>query len=134
MDNAGGVTARPIKAGDQTGLDWIETGYEDNRDRSRGRFRSTRCRGAFARCNEGNLAADEISGEFRQSICVILAPTEFNGDVALLDVTSLAQAPAKRRYKACASLLRAWVEIPDHRHRPLLRPRRQRPRRRRGAE
>src|SRR5262249_54186529 len=59
-----------------------------------------------------------------------------DGKVAALDVAGLAQTLVK-----CANKLREWFEIArptveksDHRHRRLLRTRRQRPRRRRAAD
>src|SRR6516225_5516457 len=63
-----------------------------------------------------------------------LRPTEFNRDVLTLDKASLTQAAPERFHKWYVRSGRRAVEKSNHRHRRLLRPRRQRPRGRRAAE
>jgi hypothetical protein len=66
----------------------------------------------------------------RQPFQPVLRPTIFNRDVAPLDEATLAQARAKCRDAACASLLRTGGEIANHRNGRLLRPRPHWPQRR----
>src|SRR5262249_35116776 len=54
--------------------------------------------------------------------------------VCAFDKAAFAQAAAKRLLERWGRDLPSSGEITDHRHRSLLRPRRQRPRRRRGAD
>src|SRR5262249_38855205 len=67
---------------------------------------------------------------------VILAarPTVFDADIAVFNIAGLIEALTER---VQAELVLGWglaAEISDHRHRRLLRPRRQRTRRSRGAD
>ena len=82
-----------------------------------------------------NAATDQIAGEFRQPIELIVGPARFNRDVAALDESSSYEAPVKcgdsgSRFRGCAHM-----KIANHRHRRLLCARRDRPRppRRRAA-
>ena len=86
------------------------------------------------RGDHGDLPANQFGRQRRQPIELTLGPAVFNRHVLALDVACLLQALAE-----CAQTIRVrrqamWVEEPDHRHRRLLRPRRERPRRRRAAE
>src|SRR5262245_27707346 len=63
-----------------------------------------------------------------------MCPPVFDRDVLPLDVTGVTQASVKSREKLACQFERCKVEKPDHRHRRLLRPRRERPRGRRAAE
>src|SRR5262249_11426947 len=65
-----------------------------------------------------------------QSIKLILGPAVFDRHVLTLDIARLLQALAERPQPFRDRIGRSGVQIPDHRHRRLLRPRRQRPRRR----
>ena len=81
-----------------------------------------------------HLSADQIGGEARQPIRLIVCPALLDNDVLAFDKPFLAQAFAKLRYKLRELLSCRAAEKSDHRHRRLLRARRQRPRRRRAAE
>src|SRR5262245_50168431 len=63
-----------------------------------------------------------------------LRPTEFNRVVLTLDKAGLTQAAPERFHKWYERSGRRAVEKSNHRHRRLLRPRRERPRRCRTAE
>src|SRR5262245_33397286 len=62
-----------------------------------------------------------------------MCPPVFDRDVLPLDVTGVTQASVKSREKLACQFERCKVEKPDHRHRRLLRPRRNRPSSRRAA-
>jgi hypothetical protein len=62
-----------------------------------------------------------------------LRPAIFDRDVLALDIANFAQAAAERSYELRESGRRRIGEVANHRHRRLLRARRERPRRRRGA-
>ena len=79
-------------------------------------------------------AATEVGRQCRQPIGLILRPLIFDQNVAAIDDTGFAQAPSECCYKVDARLERPVMEKPDHRHRRLLRARRERPRRRCAAE
>src|SRR5262249_39084941 len=59
---------------------------------------------------------------------------KFDGNVPALDVARFVQPFSKSRQEGCLALKRTEAEISDHRHRRLLRPRRERPGRRRAAK
>ena len=89
-------------------------------------------RGTSGRDDHGDLPANQFGRQRRQPIELILGPAVFDRHVLALDIAGLLQALAK-----CAQTVRViasgdrGVEEPDHRHRRLLRARRERPRRRR---
>jgi len=61
-------------------------------------------------------------------------PAVFDADIAVLDVTGLSQTLAERGNDMSECHGRSAVEEPDHRHRRLLRARRERPHCGRAAE
>jgi hypothetical protein len=67
-------------------------------------------------------------------IIIIVRPSVFDGHVAALNITGFAQSLAECRHEMCVRLGRPALEEPDHRHRPLLRARNERPCRCRAAE
>ena len=68
------------------------------------------------------------------SIKLILRPTIVDHDVPAINETDFAQPLTKRRQKIGARLRPTIMEKPDHRHRRLLRARRERPRSCRATE
>src|SRR6516225_8013477 len=64
---------------------------------------------------------------------MVLSPTIFDHDVAALHIAALIQSPTKRSNTGVV-LRSCTVEESYHRHRRLLRPRRQRPCRRRAEK
>ena len=61
-------------------------------------------------------------------------PAGFDRQVLTIDIAGLGQAFAERRYNIDIRLRGTGVQKSDHRHRALLRTRRERPRSRRAAE
>ena len=78
--------------------------------------------------------ANEFGCQCRQPIVAAVRPAIFDRHVPALDMTGLASGPGGTRATERVSIRRRGAEKPDHRHRRLLRPRRERPRRRRAAE
>src|SRR5262245_37254374 len=78
----------------------------------------------------GLLRADEISCHGRHPIKLTVGPAVFDGHVLTLDIPGLLQALMKFRQTSHRKHCKGCrAEIPDHRHRRLLRARRARPRR-----
>ena len=78
--------------------------------------------------------ANQIGRQCRQPIDLILRPAVYDRQVLALDIAGLLQALAKCAQTVRDRVRRCGVEEPDHRHRRLLRARRERPRSRRAAE
>ena len=76
---------------------------------------------------------DEIGGKRRQSFVMVIRPAILDHYILALAVATLLQALPERA-QAVHIGLRARADIPNHRHRRLLRPRQHRPRRRRAAD
>ena len=96
IGHAGEITARSIQACDQSGFDRIGSGLKDDRYR-RGGGLSRQIRGEIVACgNNGYLTANEILGQFGQSIVVIFGPAIFDHYIAAGIVASFAQALLER--------------------------------------
>ena len=119
--DASRVAAGLGEAGDKTKLDRVNTFAEDDWDRRCCSFRRERnLRGAY-RGDRGQLAADQIGYQCRQTIVWALQPVVLDRHVLAFDVTSFAEAFAERRHIACVGIGRPGPEKRDHRHRRLLR-------------
>jgi hypothetical protein len=129
----GQVAARPGKAGDQTNFDRVIADAEDDGDRGGCCLRSQRRRRGASN-DHGDTSPNKIDRQRRQSIDLILGPTVFDGDVFALDIAVIIQALAKCGQNNVRKRARLAVEEPNHRHRRLLRARRERPRGRRAAK
>ena len=79
------------------------------------------------RDDHGDLSANQIGRQRRQPIDLILGPAVFDRHVLALDIAGLLQALAKSAQTVRGRVRRCGVEEPDHRHRRLLRARRERP-------
>src|SRR5206468_10682693 len=77
--------------------------------------------------NRPHLTADQIGSQRRQSLVLTLGIAVLDRHIAALDVAGFAQASAEGGREAGTWLTPTRVEISDHRHRWLLRPRRERP-------
>src|SRR5215469_8080640 len=106
-------------------------GEKDRNHRRRGLSCQCRRRTTGGR-DESDSPPDEISGELRQSVDVILCPTVFKGDVLAFDVAGLLEPFTKLAQDPSVALRRCGVEQPNYWQ--LLRLRRQRPRSRRTTE
>src|SRR5262249_36143171 len=84
----------------------------------------------WAKRRRGHLAAHQFGGERRQPIELSLGPAVFDRQILALDITGLLQALAKAPQAPRRPVRRLGIEMADHRHRRLLRARRERPRRR----
>jgi hypothetical protein len=73
------------------------------------------------------LTTNQISRQVRQAIVLILRPPIFDAYVMPFDITGFLQALMECDSKRIA-ITRAGIEVANHRHRRLLRPRRERPR------
>jgi hypothetical protein len=81
------------------------------------------------------LTEQEIGRQHRQSIELIGGPAEFGRHIPAFDIAGFFQALTKRdQAQLIVQLPGGVAEKPDHRHRRLLRARRERPRRRTAAE
>ena len=90
--------------------------------------------GVSGRGDHGDPSANQIGRQRRQPIDLILGPAVFDRHVLALDIAGVLQALAKCAQTVRERVRRCGVEEPDHRHRRLLRARRERPRSRRAAE
>ncbi len=124
--HAGEVAAGSVQAGDKSSRDRIATGLEDDRNR-RGRCLGRRYRWAI-RGNHGDLTANQIGRQCRQSIVLAIRPAKFDRHVVALDIARFAQAFPERAYKTRVLVRRSAVEEADNRQGRLLSARRERPR------
>src|SRR5262249_42895429 len=76
----------------------------------------------------GGVAADEVGRQPWKPIGLVVSPAKVDGNVLSLDDSGLLQPLPKRCDKWRGASSRRATEEPDHRHRRLLRARRERPR------
>src|SRR5262249_15814814 len=77
---------------------------------------------------------NQLRRQHRQPIVLPFRPAVFDCDVLALDIACLAQTLAKRAHEVSGMVKRCAIEKPDHRHRRLLRTRREGPAGRRAAK
>src|SRR5207248_7620644 len=77
---------------------------------------------------------NEIGRQLRQAIVLALRPAIFDRHILPLDITALSEALPERSHEFGPLGGRGGVKESDHRHRRLLRARRERPRGCRAAE
>src|SRR6516162_8676263 len=80
------------------------------------------------------MTAYEVCRQCGKPIVMTFRPAIFDRDILAFDGAGFLQALVECRYEMCIRTGRSAVEIADHRHRRLLRARRERPRDRRTAE
>src|SRR5262249_7288808 len=100
--------------------------HEDHRYR-RARCLDRECRGGGDRGDRCHPTVNQIGCQHWQLVVSSLCPAVFNPQILTLDVAGLFQALAERRRVVCERLRRATMQKPNHRHRALLRTRRERP-------
>ena len=105
-------------------------GDRDRRGRSFGRKRRT----VTSRSDNGHATADKVGHERQQAIVLATEPVVLDHHVLVLDVAGFAEAFIKRGCRACRAIDRPTADKADHRHRRLLRARRERPSGRSTAE
>src|SRR5262249_56970085 len=86
------------------------------------------------RSDHRHLTAYQIGCEVGQSVVLVLRPAILNRHILALDVTGFTNALAECGHKTCSVGGRRVAKKPDHRHRGLLRARRERPRRRAAGQ
>src|SRR5262249_3683817 len=91
-------------------------------------------RGISADQYGGRPASNEPSGHPAHLVQMTLSPAIFDTDVAAIDEAGLRKAASECIHAVCPFGGRYAVKDADHRHRRLLRARRNRPRCRRAAE
>ena len=79
--DAGRVAARTGEARDETERDGVLVHGEDNGDRVGGRLGRQCRRCSDGRDHHGDVAVNQIGGQRRQSIIVVLCPAILDGDV-----------------------------------------------------
>src|SRR5262249_2471043 len=118
-----------IEAGNYAKLHRVTAHGEHNRNRVGGRLGGKRwC--DTNHDDHANLAADEIDCERRKVPLLVLRPAIFNRHVLPLNIADFREPPPNGIHAVGISFGRSWGKESDHRHRRLLRARRERPRRR----
>src|SRR5215510_14071461 len=121
------VAARPGEAGDKTEPDRVLGRNKGDRDRRGCRLGSGR-RGGRARDDYGDLSANQFSRQLRQSIVLVLGEAVDDYYVLALHMADVFEAQAECAQTVRHRVRRSGVKEPNHRHRRLLRIRRERPR------
>ena len=128
------VAARAVETRNQTPSDGIGAAHEHNGNSCRrGLGRADRSL-IGSRYNQRHLLLDQFGGKRLRSFIAIFGKTVLDRNVLALYEARFSQASMKCRNLPIAIVAHAGMKIPNHRQLGLLRPRRQRPRRRRGAE
>ena len=123
------VAARPREAGDKTVLDRVVRHAEHDGDRRRCTL-GRECCGEACGCDDHrDLPANQLGRKFGESFR-LLCPAIVDRYVLALDIAGFFEALAKSAQPLGNRFGRSDLEKSDYRHRRLLRPRRQRPRRR----
>ena len=122
------VTLPPgrLRLADEAEPDRVAARFEDDRN-GRGRRLCRKRRRSAGRGNHGHLTMNQISRHRRQPIILALRPAVFDRHVLAFDVTGFAQPFEKGGQLSRITLGRSDVDKPNHRHRRLLRTRRERP-------
>src|SRR5262249_187254 len=92
----------------------------------------------YGRCVDGgdhsNIASNQIGSQARQLVIVSIGPPVFNRYVTAFIITASAETLMECRHKVFRCAGRCLIEVANHRHRRLLRARRERPCRRAAEE
>src|SRR5262249_28270970 len=103
-------------------------------DARRSRRLGRNCRGGVTRSDYCHLAAYQIGCEVGQLIVLVLRPAILDRHILAFHVAGFTNALPECSKKECTIGRPQAAEESDYWHRWLLRPRRERPRRRRAAE
>ena len=122
------VSAGPVHAGHEAQFDRIAPGSEDDRDGCSRRLGRPRRRSAAGGSDHSHPMADQLGRQCRQSIVLAIGRAVLNRNVLALNIARLFQSFAEPCDEICGFCGRPGAEEPDHRHRGLLGPRRERPR------
>src|SRR5262245_9613184 len=128
------IATRLSEASDETKLDRVFGSHENDGGHFACGFGSRRRRVAYGD-DHGDPSVNQFGCERRQPIELPLRPAVYDRYILAFDIAAILQSLAKSTQTVGAYVRRCRrVEETDHRHRRLLRPRRDRPRRRRAAE
>src|ERR1700730_3676044 len=128
------ITARMIKAIDETNLDRVGAEHENDRDCLRGPFCGKRRWGPTRRSDHGHRTANQFSCKRWQPIVMAFRPAVFYRHIPTIDITSFGQASLESSNFVTPRLEGLAVEKPDRRHGGLLCAHCKRPRSRRAAK
>jgi len=131
--HARNIASRPVEAGNETVFDRVARGGENDWNRRSRGFGCECRRDVPGRNDHRHLKADQVGRECRQSVNLASRPAVFDVDIAVLDITGFIQALAERGDVVRKLGGGLAVEKSDHRYPRLLRPRPERPRRKRGS-
>ena len=123
--NAGQISAWAAQACNKTKLDWIDGNGEHDWN-SRGGLFSGERRIKRTGFNQVHFPSDELACQGGQSIVLGIRPAVLNVDVVAVDEASLPEAADEFFPVADISVRRRRREVTNHRHRLLLRKRRDR--------
>jgi hypothetical protein len=84
VSDTGNIASGPVEALDKARFDWVHACAEDDRNRC-GQAFDHPCRPCTGRSGDDRYAtSDEIGGQFRQTIALIVGPAIFDRDVTAL--------------------------------------------------
>jgi hypothetical protein len=118
------IAAGLVEAGDQSHLDRIG-GYVKGDWNRRACSLGGQCGGGTPGRNHTDLTLNQVGRQRPQSVVVAVVPAIFDGHIAPLHIAYCAQALAEPRQLVRHCLGRPATQKPDHRHRWLLRARRE---------
>jgi len=130
---ASDIAAWPCEAGDEANLHRVRADANDDRNCLCRCFGRESRGGGPQHYDDSHFATDQLGRQPRQSVVLAVRPAVFRRHVLALDVAAFAQAPPECGHTV-RERSRSTAEESDHRHRRLLRARRERPRSRRAAE
>src|SRR5262245_60809369 len=113
--------------------DRVSANAKGNRDR-RGRSFGRKRRRIANRSDNADATADEVGHERRQAVVFAVQPMVLHRHVLALYVAGFGEAFTERACMARGAIERPTADKADHRHRRLLRARRERPRGCRAAK
>src|SRR5262249_58109250 len=127
IGHTGEIAAGPIEAIDKSDLDGIDRHPENDRNGCCRRLCRQGGRRAASCDDHTHMTVGELRRKCRQSIVLALRPPILDRDILTLDIACFFQALAKRAQTVRIQVRRGSAEKSDHRHRRLLRARRERP-------
>src|SRR5262249_55160924 len=123
---------RPAEVANETG--WDRLAAADEHDRYGRGGSPSRAHDDIWTDDHSHLALHQIRRECWQPIELVLRPAKYDRDVVAVDEARFLQALAECSHAVQNVSERSTAEKPHHRHRRLLRARRERPRDSRAAE
>src|SRR5262249_49753238 len=128
--HAGNITTRPIQACNEAKSDWVRSHYKHDRNCC-GRRLCHGCRNtAAAREYHVHLTLHQIGSERWQKVELSARPAVFDRDIPALHIAAFAETFMECAHKMGKRVGRLAADKADHRHRRLLRRRRERASRR----